>query len=183
MKTPALLSILGVAALMLGCATGRRPLTTVRYVDLPRYMGDWYVIANIPYFAEKGCVESIESYALRTDGRIANWFRFRKKSFDAPQQRLDFVARVINKRTNAEWRVHFAPLISAGYYIVDLDRNYQWTAVGHPSRRYGWIMARTKTLPENIYRSILRRLEEQGYDPELFVKVPQTRNQPRSGAE
>ncbi len=137
MKTPALLSILGVAALMLGCATGRRPLTTVRYVDLPRYMGDWYVIANIPYFAEKGCVESIESYALRTDGRIANWFRFRKKSFDAPQQRLDFVARVINKRTNAEWRVHFAPLISAGYYIIDLDRNYQWTAVGHPSRDHG----------------------------------------------
>jgi apolipoprotein D and lipocalin family protein len=36
-------------------------------------MGDWYVIASIPYFAEKDCVDSIESYALRPDGKIDNW--------------------------------------------------------------------------------------------------------------
>jgi apolipoprotein D and lipocalin family protein len=136
-------------------------------------MGDWYVIANIPYFAERDCVESIESYALRPDGKIANWFRFRKKSFDAPQQRVDFIARVVNHRTNAEWRVQFAPLISAGYYIVELDRHYQWSAVGHPSRRYGWILSRTKTMPEGVYQDILRRLEGQGYDPDSFQKVPQ----------
>jgi apolipoprotein D and lipocalin family protein len=29
------------------------PLQTVP-VDLPRYMGRWYIIANIPYFAERG---------------------------------------------------------------------------------------------------------------------------------
>ena len=46
------------------------PLQPVAHVDLPRYMGDWYVIANIPYFAEKGCVDSIESYAARPDGDI-----------------------------------------------------------------------------------------------------------------
>src|SRR6185436_16258633 len=80
---------LAAALLFTGCATRQQPLHTVPYVDLPRYMGDWYVIANIPYFAEKECVESIESYALRPDGKIANWFRFRKKGFDAPQQRVD----------------------------------------------------------------------------------------------
>ena len=29
-------------------------LNTVDYVDLERFMGDWYVIANIPTFIEKG---------------------------------------------------------------------------------------------------------------------------------
>lgn len=162
-----------LAVFLTGCAT-KPPLRTVARVDLPRYMGDWRVIANIPYFAERGCVDSIESYALRPDGRIANWFRFRKGSFDAPQQRVDFVADVVNRETNAEWRIRFAPLISAAYYIVDLDPGYRWVAVGHPSRRYGWIMARERTLPEKTYREILNRLEQQGYDPKAFAKVPQS---------
>ena len=56
-----------------GCSSVKDPLRTVSHVDLPRYMGDWYVIANIPYFAEKNCYDSIESYALRPDGAIDNW--------------------------------------------------------------------------------------------------------------
>jgi apolipoprotein D and lipocalin family protein len=170
-----LLPVVGLTA----CATqsSKPPLRTVGRVDLPRYMGDWRVIANIPYFAERGCVESIESYALRPDGKIANWFRFRKGSFDTPQKRVDFVAEVVNHRTNAEWQVHFAPLINASYLIIDLDPKYRWAVVGHPSRRYGWIMSRTPTMSEATYRGILQRLARQGYDPAKFEKVPQLRGQ------
>ena len=165
--------VFSVLALCLAGCASRPPLKTVHHVDLPRYMGDWRVIANIPYWAEKDCVDSIESYALRPDGGIANSFRFRKKSFTAPQQRLDFVGRVVNTETNAEWRIQFAPLISARYFIIDLDPAYRWAVVGHPSRDYGWIMARQKTLPEATYRAILARLAKQGYDSGRFVKVPQ----------
>ena len=169
------LSLVLLCGALGACASvqSRTPLRTVRHVDLPRFMGDWRVIANIPYFAERGAVDSIESYALRPDGKIANWFRWRKGSFSAPQQRVDFVARVVNRQTNAEWRIHFAPLISAGYFIIDLDPNYQWTVIGHPSRRYGWIMSRQKTMPERTYRQILARLATQGYDPKDFERVPQ----------
>ncbi len=149
------------------------PLRTVADVDLKRYMGDWHVIANIPYFAEKGLVGSVESYALRPDGRIDNWFTFRRGSFDAPQKKITALARVHNPRTNAEWRVKFFGLITADYLVLDLDPQYRWTVVGHPSRNYGWIMARAKTLPEKTYRAILQRLEAQGYDATRFVKVPQ----------
>lgn len=163
-------------------AASKSPLRTVPKVDLPRFMGDWYVIANIPYFAERGNVESIESYRLREDGKIANWFVFRKESFDAPQKRYDFTAEVKNKETNAEWRVKFLPLVKVAYLIVDLDPDYQWSVIGHPSRKYGWIMARTNTLPDATYTAILQRLAEQGYDPAKFAKVPQTREQLASGA-
>jgi len=157
------------------------PLRTVPKVDLPRFMGDWRVIANIPYFAERGNVDSVESYALRPDGTIANSFLFRKKSFDAPLKRFDFTAEVVNTDTNAEWRVRFLPLVKVAYLIIDLDPNYQWTVIGHPSRKYGWIMAREKTLPDAVYQSILQRLAAQGYDPSKFAKVPQVRDQPASG--
>jgi apolipoprotein D and lipocalin family protein len=175
---PFRLAILLVLAMFsIGCASTKPPLKTVRHVDLPKYMGDWRVIANIPYFAERGCVDSIESYALRPDGKIANTFRFRKESFDAPQKRYDFVGRVTNLQTNAEWKIRFAPFINVSYLIIDLDPEYQWTVVGHPSRKYGWIMHRDKTMPDRIYREILVRLEAQGYDPKAFVKVPQLPSQ------
>lgn len=151
-----------------------RPLQTVPHVDLPRYMGDWYVIANIPYFAEKDCFDSIESYALRADGDIDNWFTCRSKSFEAPmKRRARALATVKDKTTNATWSVRFFKVISVKYLILDLDPNYQWMAVGHPSRRYGWVMARSKTIPENIYQPILGRLRNQGYDITKFQMVPQ----------
>jgi apolipoprotein D and lipocalin family protein len=157
-----------------GCTSMSPPLHTVSHVDLPRYMGDWYVIGNIPYFAEKNCFDSIESYALRPDGDIDNWFTCREKSFDAPMKRkASALATVKDKTSNARWRVKFFKVISVQYLILDLDPNYQWVAVGHPSRKYGWIMARTKTLPDSTYDAILHRLGDQGYDTGKFHKVPQ----------
>jgi apolipoprotein D and lipocalin family protein len=152
----------------------KQPLQTVAHVDLPRYMGDWYVIANIPYFAEKNCYDSIESYALRPDGKINNWFQCRKGSFQAPLERkATAVATVEDKSSNAVWSVKFFKIIPVKYLIVDLDPNYQWVMVGHPSRRYGWIMSRSQTLDAGIYQRILRDITQQGYDPGKFQKVPQ----------
>jgi apolipoprotein D and lipocalin family protein len=152
----------------------KTPLKPVDHVDLPRYMGDWYVIANIPYFAEKNCFDSIESYALRPDGKIDNWFRCRKGSFQAPlEQKASATVTVDDPGSNAEWHVHFFKIISVKYVVLDLDPNYQWVLVGHPSRKYGWIMARTKTLDEGLYQRILSAAGQQGYDTAKFQKVPQ----------
>jgi apolipoprotein D and lipocalin family protein len=167
--------MLCLAALsLMGCATSKEPLRTVPHVDLPRYMGDWYVIANIPYFAEKNCFDSIESYALRPDGHIANWFTCRKGSFTAPMKRLvNAVGTVKNTDSNAVWGVRFFKVISVQYLIIDLDPQYQWVVVGHPSRRYGWIMSRAKTIDPQTYQGILERLRAQHYDPSKFQLVPQ----------
>ena len=148
-------------------------LRTVPRVDLKRYMGDWRVIAHIPYFAEKGCIDSIETYAARPDGWIDNVFTSRKGSFAAKPSQVRAIAWVHNQETNAEWRIRFFHLITAKYLVLDLDPDYRWTVVGHPSRKYGWIMAREKTLPDSTYRGILARLAAQGYDPAAFVRVPQ----------
>lgn len=153
------------------------PLRTVRHVDLRRYMGDWRVIANIPYFGEKNCVDSIEGYRLRPDGRIDNYFTYRKKSFSASQKQMRALAWVVNHDTNAEWRVRFFGLLTVDYLILDVDPNYQWAILGYPKRKYGWILAREKTLPEKTYQMLLQRLAAQGYDPARFRKVPQLPSQ------
>ena len=42
-------------------------MKTVNYVDLEKYMGDWYVIANIPTFIEKNaaCKDDVPEFVLR----------------------------------------------------------------------------------------------------------------------
>lgn len=153
----------------------KEPLRPVQHVDLPRYMGDWHVIANIPYFAEKDCVDSIESYALRADGNIDNWFTCRKKTFDAPMKRkASALAVVDDKKSNAVWQVRFFKIISVKYVVLDLDPDYRWVVVGHPSRNYGWVMARDKSVDDAVYQKALKSLTGQGYDVSRFRKVPQS---------
>ena len=174
----AMLLAVALSGFVVGCASVKEPLRPVGHVDLSRYMGDWYVIANIPYFAEKGCVGSVESYAMRQDGNIDNWFSCRKNSFDAPMKRKATALAIVKDTvSNAVWSVRFFKIVSVKYYILDLEPNYEWAAVGHPSRSYGWVLARTKTLPEGVYQSILANLRGQGYDTTKFEKVPQQPDQ------
>jgi apolipoprotein D and lipocalin family protein len=168
------LVLLVTAFVAFGCTSMKEPLRPATRVDLPRYMGDWYVIANIPYFAEKNCFDSVESYALRSDGDIDNWFTCRKNSFDAPmKRRANALAVVDDKASNALWHVKFFKIISVKYVILAVDPNYQWAIVGHQSRDYGWILARSKVLDESTYRNALEILAGQGYDVTRFRKVPQ----------
>jgi apolipoprotein D and lipocalin family protein len=184
-----LLRMLAATALfaLSGCVSmngaSSRPLRPVAHIDLPRYMGGWFVIANIPYFAEKDCFDSVEGYALRSDGRIDNKFACREKAFDAPMKpKLKTIATVYDRTSNAEWRVPFFKVLRVKYVVIDLDPDYRWAAIGHPSRRYGWIISRTRSLPDDTYLGILQRLRGQGYDTTKFVKVPQWVGESRTPA-
>ena len=138
--------------LLAGCSSMKAPLRTVPHVTCPIH-GRLVRDCEHPVFRRKNCHDSIESYALRDDGNIDNWFTCRKKSFDAPLKRqATALAQVKDKTSNAEWRVRFFKVLSVQYLILDLDPRYQWVAIGHPSRRYGWIMSRSKTLPESTYQ-------------------------------
>lgn len=149
------------------------PLQTVPYVDLNRYMGDWYVIAHIPYSLEKGKVGTIDRYTMRPDGNIDNAYLFHRGTLDAPLQQWKAHAWVHNKKTNAEWRVQFIWPLRSPYLVLDLDPNYQWSAVGHPKRKLGWVLSKSPTMDEATYCGILERLGKQGYDTSKFVKVLQ----------
>jgi len=141
-----------------GCATNQAPLRTVPHVDLNRYLGNWYVIANIPYSLEKGKVGSYDTYAMRPDGRMDNIFTFRKGSLDAPEKSWHGVAWVVNHESNAEWRVRFIWPLYSTYLIRELDPQYQWAVVGTPGHKLLWVLARQRQLDDATYGEILTRI-------------------------
>ncbi len=172
-RVPSLIAA-ACGVLISSCATSSAPpLKTVPKLDLPRFMGDWYVFAHIPYSLEKGKVGTLDRYALRPDGRIQNSFLFRRASLDAPLEEWKGVAWVHDKASNAEWRVQFLWPFRVPFLVIDLDPDYQWAVIGYPSRKLGWVLSRKTTLDDATYRGILKRMEQHGYDPSLLVKVPQ----------
>ena len=165
------MAILGLA----GCAGSaqREPIKTVDYVDLQRFMGDWYVIANIPTFIEKGAHNAVESYRLDDDGSIATTFTFRDGSFDGKQKTYHPRGFVQDRKSNAVWGMQFVWPIKGDYRVVYLDEGYKQTMIGRQKRDYVWIMARSPSIPEPDYQKILVLLATQGYDVSKIEKVPQ----------
>ncbi len=163
------------AMLLSSCSTvpSKPPLKTVSYVDLARFMGDWYVFANIPYVLENGKVGTLDRYAMRPDGRMQNSFLFRRGSLEAPLEEWKGVAWVHDKTSNAEWRVQFIWPFRMPYLVIDLDPHYQWAVIGYPSRKLAWVLTRKTTLDAATYHGILQRLAAQGYDASLLKQVPQ----------
>lgn len=158
-----------------GCAGGpsREPIKIVEYVDLERFMGDWYVIASIPTFIEKGAHNAIEGYRIDNDGSIATTFTFRKGGFDGDLKTYTPRGFVQDKQSNAVWGMRFVWPIRADYRIVWLDESYSQTIIGRNQRDYVWIMARQPTIPEADYERMVNFLSEQGYETDKIQKVPQ----------
>jgi apolipoprotein D and lipocalin family protein len=174
MHTLARFPFLLFAALILGgCAAKGPEMKTVDYVELERFMGPWYVIANIPTFLEKGAHNAVETYSLNDDGTIATNFTFRKDSFDGKLKEYNPKAFVMNKETNALWGMRFVWPIKADYRIVYLDEDYNHTIIGRQDLDYVWIMARTPTIADADYDRLVAVVESLGYDTSKLRTVPQ----------
>lgn len=167
--------ILLTAALGLsGCGTGSRPpMKTVDYVDLHRFMGDWYVIAAIPTWLERGAHNAVESYSLDEDGTVETTFTFRKGGVDGERKRYSPRGFIRDQETNALWGMQFIWPFKADYRIIYLTEDYSQTVIGRQKRDYVWIMARTPEIPEADYQAILGFLTKVGYDVKRVQKIPQ----------
>jgi len=74
------------------------------------------------------------------------------------------------------------PQVWGDYWVIDLDRDYQYAVVGEPSRKYLWVLARTPMLADETLAAIKSRLAARGYDPAGLVQKPQNPQNPKAAA-
>lgn len=160
--------------LLVGCQGRvlRPPIALAPKVDIPRMMGDWYVIANIPTFIEKGAHNAVESYHRDPDGTIATTFTFRAGSFQGAAKRYQ-PRGFVRDEQGAVWGMRFVWPFKADYRIVHLAEDYRHIIVGRQARDYVWIMARTPSIPEADYQQLVAIVAAQGYDLGQLERVPQ----------
>lgn len=159
-------SVLGASS---AAASDHAPLPTVPAVDLDRYLGTWYEIALLPNRFERKCVSDAQAqYSMYEVGiRVLNRCRTADGGIDTAKGR----AKVVPGSSNAKLRVTFFWPFYGDYWILALDPNYSEVLVGTPDRRYGWILARNRDLPESRVKALLERASILGFDATAFKRV------------
>jgi len=148
----------------------KEALTTIRALDVPRYMGTWYEISKFPNWFQKKCVGYTKAeYSLKADGNVQVINRCMLESGEMNQ--AIGTARQLGMASSPKLEVRFAPswlsfipAVWGDYWIIDLDDNYQLVAVSEPTREYLWVLSRTQKVNQKSYDDLLGRLARKGFD-------------------
>ncbi|HEX4895888.1 MAG TPA: lipocalin family protein [Solimonas sp.] len=172
-----MLRLIAAALILLSSACANRganlpPIPTVDSVDLPRYMGTWYPIANIPPWPETRAHDSVEHYRLAPDGSIPTTFTYRDRALDGPVETLESTGYVVPGTGNAEWGVQFVWPFRAEYLVAWLAPDYSQVIIARNKRDYVWYMARTPQVSEADYQAAVERIGALGYDLTQLRRVP-----------
>ena len=166
-------ALAGLGGLLVACATSTATAPAVAEpIDLARFMGRWHVIAHVPYFAERGHVESSDTYTLRPDGRIAVHYAYRT-GFAQPGKTLDSVATVNPGSGQRDWTTWFFRVIPTRFRVLEVAPDYSWALIGYPGRQLGWVFAREPRMGDVLYADLRGRMARHGVDLEALRRIPQ----------
>lgn len=168
----------GLIALLLLLAD----VKTAPKVDLQKYSGVWYEIARLPNKFQKDCASDVTAtYTLSPDRTIKVLNRCREAGKSKPKE-AEGVGRVAKEDngSNSILEVRFAPAILSfvdgvwgDYRILELDEQYRYAVVGSNDRKYLWILSRSPTLSDDIYKQLLARAAAQGFNSGQVVRTRQ----------
>ncbi len=153
--------------LFTACSSKNLPLKTVEKVDVQKYLGDWYEIARYEHFFEKECKNVIANYSMLDEKIIKVINKCTKISTNEKKEAMG--RAYATDETNSKLKVSFFRPFYADYWILILDENYEYVVVGTPSREYLWILARQKTISDEIKNNILQKLPSLGFDTSKLI--------------
>jgi apolipoprotein D and lipocalin family protein len=141
-----------------------QPLLTVPSVNLDKYAGKWYEIASFPQRFQKGCFCTTAEYTVTDKGFVLVENRCNKDSIGGKESYIKGKAFVVANSGNAKLKVQFFWPFRAKYWIIELDTDYNYAVIGHPNRKYLWILSRAPHMTAAIYEQILSQITEKGFD-------------------
>ena len=134
-------------------------------VDVNRYLGTWYEVGSVRQFFSIGLVNTTAVYTDNGDGTIGvensgNYF-----FNNGPESRIFGTAVPLNADNNKLNVTFFGPPSASppgNYWIVDLAPDYSWAIVSDPNGLTGFLLSRTRTVPDALYQELLGRASVKG---------------------
>jgi apolipoprotein D and lipocalin family protein len=151
------------------------PVPLADNVDLSRFMGDWYVIAQITADSDRDAYNAVESYSLSSDGSIATVYRNRQGSFDGPEKVLTPTGYVVEGTGNALWgiRLYWWLPFKLEYRVSYLEADYSVAIIGRSKRDYVWLFSRKPDMSDADLARYTKLIVSWGYDGSKLLRVPQ----------
>lgn len=168
--------VLSLAGLLTGstcCASGvaRIDTSTVRQLDVARFMGRWYEIARYEHRFERGMTHVTAEYTLLPDGKIRVVNRGLKDG--KPKEITGKARRPDPQEYPGRLEVSFFLWFYSDYYVLEVGSDYQYAVIGSSSDKYLWILSRKPDMPQWQLEQILSSLRKRGYDLSRLVYVEQ----------
>ena len=160
--------------LVTGAATASRdqPIQPVAQVDLPRFMGTWYLVGGILTPFEREAWNAVQTYTLQADGSIRTTLGFNHRGADGPRRQTEAPARVRPGTGNAVWDVRVIGPWKSQYVVGWLRQDYGLMVVARDARDYGWVFARSPSVPVAELERARQHLQGWGYDMARWRQVP-----------
>lgn len=150
--------------------------TVVNELDINKYLGKWYEIARYDHSFERDLVGVTATYSFREDGKIKVVNSGFEKTLNGEKSVAIGKAKIPDKNVPSKLKVSFFWFFYGDYFVLDLDKDYQWAIVGSSSDNYLWILSRTPTIDKNLYNELLNKLTKRGYDVSKLLVVKQKAN-------
>lgn len=152
----------------LSCNGKKIDNSTVKSLDLDRYLGTWYEIARFDHSFERGLTHAQANYALKADGNISVTNSGIKNGSGKVA-----VGKAKTTDTTGRLRVSFFGPFYSDYRVMMLSEDYNYALVGSCSPKFLWILSRTPQVPDDVLQQILAVAKDRGYDTEKLIWVEQ----------
>lgn len=151
--------------------------TVVKELNIEKYLGKWYEIARFDHRFERDLVGVTANYSWREDGKIKVVNAGYKNTLDGKRSEAVGKAKIPDPNVPSKLKVSFFWFFYGDYFVLELDKDYQWAVVGSSSDKYLWILSRTPQMKQELYDTILKNLTKRGYDVSQLIKVKQKNNE------
>ena len=145
--------------------------STVKELNIHRYMGKWYEIARYDHSFEKGMTHVMTEYSMEENGKIRVVNQGIKNG--KPKSIVGKGKQPDPKEYPGRLKVSFFLWFYADYYILELDENYQYALVGSSSDNYLWILCRTPEMTKAQLDGLLQNIAQRGYELSKLIFVEQ----------
>lgn len=142
--------------------------STVKELDVERFLGHWYEIARFDHRFERNMEYTEAEYSMRDDGNIdvvnTGIKNGKRKTANGRAKKTDNPAML---------RVSFFRPFYSDYRVMMLDSAYQYALIGSGDSDYLWILARQPQLHRDTKAKIVGEAERRGYDTGKLIWVRQ----------
>lgn len=143
--------------------------SSVKKLDLNRYLGKWYEVARFNHRFERDMQQCTATYSLQGDGTIKvvnNGVKNGKWKTSVGKAKMTETPGVL--------RVSFFGPFYSDYRVLMLAPDYSYALVGGSDDDYLWILSRTPKLKNDVIEKIVSEAHRRGYDTENLIWVEQS---------
>lgn len=140
--------------------------SSVKKLDLNRYLGKWYEVARFNHRFERDMQHCTATYTLQEDGTIKvtnSGMKNGKMKTSVGKAKITEVPGVL--------RVSFFGPFYSDYRVLMLAPDYSYALVGGSDDDYLWILSRTPRMANEDLVKIVNEVRRRGYDTEKLIWV------------